>query len=161
MELPSQEEQLIAEEYVLRRPLPRPDTDWKKAVLSIAIFLSCTITVGFLLHYLFFRLGFFMRMPEKTQAWITLHPGLFCFLFTLSFLLLCSVFCARFAMIGAIRLYQHYAHEDIRRRCLFKPTCSEYAILALRKYGVIIGGIKAADRLFRRCAGNIYRIDYP
>ena len=35
------------------------------------------------------------------------------------------------------------------------------AILAIEKYGVIIGLIKAYIRLFKKCRGNIYRIDYP
>ena len=72
-----------------------------------------------------------------------------------------GIFCVKAAIIGAIRLYQRYAPDDIRRRCLFKPTCSEYAILAIEKYGVIIGLIKSYIRLFKKCRGNIYRIDYP
>ncbi|MDO4363209.1 MAG: membrane protein insertion efficiency factor YidD [Clostridia bacterium] len=63
--------------------------------------------------------------------------------------------------MGCIKLYQHYAPEEIRRRCLFKPTCSEYAILAIKKYGLIIGLVKTYNRLFKKCKGNIYRIDYP
>jgi hypothetical protein len=33
--------------------------------------------------------------------------------------------------------------------CRFHPTCSEYAIQAVEKYGVIRGGIKAAWRVLR------------
>ena len=33
--------------------------------------------------------------------------------------------------------------------CRFTPTCSEYSIDALRKYGVIIGGLKASWRILR------------
>ncbi|MBL7054058.1 membrane protein insertion efficiency factor YidD [Patescibacteria group bacterium] len=33
--------------------------------------------------------------------------------------------------------------------CKFQPTCSEYAYLAVKKYGVIRGGLKAAGRIFR------------
>ncbi|NWJ40693.1 MAG: membrane protein insertion efficiency factor YidD [Geothrix sp.] len=67
----------------------------------------------------------------------------------------------RKALIGIIRLYQRYAPEDVRRRCLFMPTCSEYAILVLQKHGVIIGLLMIFDRLWYRCRGTIYRIDYP
>ena len=33
--------------------------------------------------------------------------------------------------------------------CRFKPTCSEYAIAALEKYGLVRGGFKAAWRILR------------
>lgn len=33
--------------------------------------------------------------------------------------------------------------------CRFRPTCSEYAILAIEKYGVIKGTIKASWRILR------------
>jgi uncharacterized protein len=47
-------------------------------------------------------------------------------------------------------------------RCRFHPTCSDYAIMSLNKYGVKIGIKKAINRL-HRC--NPYNgescIDYP
>ncbi len=33
--------------------------------------------------------------------------------------------------------------------CRFYPTCSEYAILAIEKYGIIKGGFLAAGRVIR------------
>lgn len=33
--------------------------------------------------------------------------------------------------------------------CRFRPTCSDYAILSLEKYGVIKGGFKAFWRILR------------
>lgn len=47
--------------------------------------------------------------------------------------------------------------------CSFHPTCSEYGILALRKYGFFIGWIKTINRI-TRC--NTYQhigscVDYP
>lgn len=33
--------------------------------------------------------------------------------------------------------------------CRFRPTCSDYAIMSINKYGVIKGGLKAAWRLLR------------
>lgn len=33
--------------------------------------------------------------------------------------------------------------------CRFKPTCSEYAIASLEKYGFIKGGLKAIWRVLR------------
>ena len=34
-------------------------------------------------------------------------------------------------------------------RCRFRPTCSDYAITAIERYGIIKGGLKAAWRVFR------------
>lgn len=161
MEMPSQEEQIIAEEYVLDRPLARPDTDAKKAVKSVVIYLLLSLTIGFSMLNLFSWLGIFALLPECIYGFKEQYEVWFDFLFILSFYILIGLFCLKKAAIGCIRLYQHYAPENIRRRCLFKPTCSEYAILAIEKYGLIIGLIKAYIRLFKKCRGNIYQIDYP
>lgn len=65
----------------------------------------------------------------------------------------------RFSFIWFVRLYQHYAKSETRLRCCMTPSCSEYAILALKKYGAIWGGIKTFKRLLRcHPPGGI---DYP
>ncbi len=33
--------------------------------------------------------------------------------------------------------------------CRFRPTCSDYAILAIEKYGLLTGGAKAVWRVLR------------
>lgn len=161
MEMPSQEEQMIAAEYVLHRTLTRPDTDVKKAIRYSLLYISVTIILGVSAFYLFDWLGIFDLFPEELCIFKLKHPIWFVISFFTAFFILTALFCLRSAAIGCIRLYQHYAPEDIRRRCLFKPTCSEYAILAIKKYGLIIGLIKTYIRLFKKCRGNIYRIDYP
>ena len=161
MEMPSQEEQLIAEEYVLERPLDRPDTDAKKAIQCVVIYLLSSLAIGISMLYLFSWLGIFALFPDCMNVFREQHRVWFSVLFVLSVYIITGLFCLKKAVIGCIKLYQHYAPEDIRRRCLFKPTCSEYAILAIKKYGLIIGLIKAYIRLFKKCRGNIYRIDYP
>jgi len=35
------------------------------------------------------------------------------------------------------------------KSCRFYPTCSDYALSAIEKYGVVIGGIKAFKRILR------------
>lgn len=65
----------------------------------------------------------------------------------------------RFSLIWFVRVYQHYAKSETRLRCCMTPSCSEYAILALKKYGAIWGGIKTWKRLLRcHPPGGI---DYP
>ena len=62
-------------------------------------------------------------------------------------------------LIQCILLYQRFASSDVRLRCCFEPSCSEYAILALKRYGTVVGCIKAIGRL-RRCR-DPGGIDYP
>lgn len=161
MKMPSQEEQTIAEDYVLNRPLFRPDTDARKAVKYVIVYALASIIIGFSALFLFERFGIFLLLSESILEFKNMHPIAFNTLFIILIFILTGICCLKAAVIGCIRLYQHYAPEQIRRRCLFKPTCSEYAILAIKKYGLIIGLIKAYIRLFRKCRGNIYRIDYP
>lgn len=161
MEMPSEEEQMIAEEYVLNKPMLRPDTDAKKAIKYALVYIVVSAILGFIAYYLFGTLGVFSYLPEGITEFRAEHPVWFNILFFLIIYFITALICAKSAAIGCIRMYQHYAPEDMRRRCLFKPTCSEYAILAIQKYGLIIGLIKAYIRLFHKCRGNIYRIDYP
>jgi len=44
---------------------------------------------------------------------------------------------------GILKIFYPYGY------CRFRPTCSEYAIQALEKYGFIKGGIKAMWRILR------------
>lgn len=161
MEMPSQEEQMIAEQYVLHRPVVRPDTDLKKAIRCVSSFFVTSFLAALLSFHLFNWLDIFHFLPASLFDFSKNHPVMFEALFVLLVFVVAGLFCLKKALIGIIHLYQHYAPEDVRRRCLFKPTCSEYAILAIQKYGVIIGLFKAYVRLFKKCRGNIYRIDYP
>jgi putative component of membrane protein insertase Oxa1/YidC/SpoIIIJ protein YidD len=69
--------------------------------------------------------------------------------------------CSKRIIIEFVRLYQHYAPEEVRRTCLLMPTCSEYKILAVQKYGALPGLCKGIYRLLITCRGTVYRIDYP
>ena len=161
MDMPTQEEQDLVERYVLKRPLERPDTDLCKAVVCVTLFLVLTCLTGFAMLLLSSRVGISFSFWEEVSLFRAQHPGWFYTLFFLGWYFICGLFAARFAVIGAVRLYQHYAPEEIRRRCLLMPTCSEYCILAVKKYGVIIGLILAWYRMFFKCRGNIYSIDFP
>lgn len=160
-EMPSQEEQDAVVWYVLKRPLARPNTSYKKAALCLSLFLSANVVMIILLYCLFRWLGIFSFLPDTVYRFYTVHHTAFIVLLVLLQFTVSGLVALKPAIIGAIRLYQRYAPEDIRRRCLFKPTCSEYAILAIQKYGVIRGMMKAYIRLFKKCKGRIYSIDEP
>ena len=55
--------------------------------------------------------------------------------------------------IFAIKIYQNKAPMSIRGACNFTPTCSDYMILSIQKYGLIIGVIKGLNRI-KRCRGQ-------
>jgi uncharacterized protein len=50
-------------------------------------------------------------------------------------------------LIGLIRLYQKFISPLKTPSCRFYPTCSEYSIQALGKYGVLKGGWKSIIRI--------------
>ena len=58
-----------------------------------------------------------------------------------------------------IRFYQRWISPCLPRRCRFIPTCSQYALEAIEKYGARKGGWLAFKRLMR-CnpfnRGNFY-----
>lgn len=144
-DFPSEAEQELVRKYVMERPLYRPNITYcKTAVVAILI---CVISVCFsiLLFKCLSLLGFFLLKKIYYPVFFILELTVF----------------SRFIAITAIRLYQHYAPEEVRRRCLLKPTCSEYAIIVLKRYGTLIGLIKIWKRLNIKCRGNVYYIDEP
>lgn len=63
-------------------------------------------------------------------------------------------------IINAVYLYQQTAPENLRKSCRFTPSCSEYMILAVKKYGAIKGVYMGLKRIFRCHAPNGGE-DYP
>ena len=51
--------------------------------------------------------------------------------------------------IAPIRGYQRWISPAFPRRCKYHPTCSEYAVQAIRGYGLMRGSVLAAWRLLR------------
>jgi|ERR1041385_3889098 putative membrane protein insertion efficiency factor len=55
----------------------------------------------------------------------------------------------RFVVTAPIILYQKVVSPAIPRRCKYEPTCSRYAVDAIRQYGIIRGAVLASWRLLR------------
>lgn len=159
--IPSQFEQDVAEAYVCDREILRPNFNILKALNHISLAIGLTFLFSLVFYKVLSVFNFFSYLPTDIQKVQQENSKFFFFLFSLSIMLLVFVLFLRKILIGIVKLYQHYASEDVRRRCLFKPTCSEYTILVLQKHGVILGLYKAYIRIFKKCRGNIYRIDYP
>jgi putative membrane protein insertion efficiency factor len=52
-------------------------------------------------------------------------------------------------LIGFVRSYQILLRPILPSVCRFEPSCSEYFILAVRKYGPLRGGCKGVWRICR------------
>ncbi|PIT39325.1 membrane protein insertion efficiency factor YidD [Snodgrassella alvi] len=55
----------------------------------------------------------------------------------------------RYLLLGLIRVYQYAISPLLPPRCRYSPTCSQYAVLALQKYGVFKGGWLTIKRICR------------
>lgn len=151
--LPSLFEQDEAYAYCCKRKLLRPKTNiltLLKWLLFLELFAT---TFAFSVYFLFNKIDSFLLFSFEASSILR---------FYLLGNLIAILLFLRKILIIAVEIYQHYAPENVRRRCLYKPTCSEYTILSLQKYGVVIGLFKAYIRIFKKCNDNIYhRIDYP
>lgn len=52
-------------------------------------------------------------------------------------------------MIFLIKLYQKYLSPLKSTKCPYIPSCSVYAVEAIRKYGALKGGLLATWRILR------------
>ncbi|HNL21721.1 MAG TPA: membrane protein insertion efficiency factor YidD, partial [Rhodocyclaceae bacterium] len=50
-------------------------------------------------------------------------------------------------LIALLRGYQYAVSPWLGRRCRFHPSCSEYAVTAVRKYGAARGAWLSARRV--------------
>ena len=66
----------------------------------------------------------------------------------------------RSVVLAPIRLYQRAISPVIPRRCKYHPTCSQYALDALREYGFVRGTILAGWRLLRCNPWSHGGVDY-
>jgi len=113
------------------RELVRPDIDYTKAAINVFVPAVVSLCICFL---------------DVRLAGMLL--GVYALVRT------------RSIIIWLILFYQRYAPADTRLACLFEPSCSEYMILSIRKYGVIYGCAKGINRLSRCRLPNGGK-DYP
>lgn len=72
---------------------------------------------------------------------------------------LVSIFAKSF-VIWIVKVYQRYAPAKVRLSCRFEPTCSQYMLVAIDKYGIVKGVVKGIRRLLR-CHPPNGGEDYP
>lgn len=128
-----------------RRILHRPKISWPTVLIFAFIYLFFSVIVLFYL----------MRFPTLTgNNTFFIKIVIVVIYFIISLLLFLKKIC-----IFIIKLHQRYAPDHVRKMCNFEPSCSEYAILAINKYGVLKGIFMSYKRI-KRCVppGGI---DYP
>ena len=125
--------ELLRKERERRKNLVRPKIGVWRAFANI--FFPLAVASGIFC-------ALFFTLPKHKLA---LSLGI-----SLSVLLLYVVLRMRAILIWCVKAYQAIAPDEVRLRCVFTPSCSEYAIEALQKYGVVRGVPKIIKRL-RRC----------
>ena len=53
------------------------------------------------------------------------------------------------ALVGLIRIYRTFVSPVIGPRCRHIPSCSEYALDAIKKRGIISGALLTSKRILR------------
>ena len=144
MEISNQTEEDVVRDYCCNRQLIAPETNIISLIVLILLLELMSIIAALATYYVlnWFDISFSFKI---------LHLVLSLTVFCLCFKKVC---------ISAVEVYQHYATEETRRRCTLMPSCSEYTLLALKKYNVFKALYKTYIRLTKECKGN-YKIDYP
>ncbi len=120
-------------------PLRRPKVSYKKPIVIAAVYFSGLLFCAAVFNRLFGNYHILLSV-----LWTVLFLGLFA-----------KRFC-----IWSVHLYQAKASDATRLRCVFEPSCSEYMILAIEKYGLFKGVMKGCKRLLR-CHSPNGGQDYP
>lgn len=118
-------------------PLHRPEVHYAKPVIALLVYIV--------------QLVLLILIPYGSP-WL-------CFGVLAVYSLAYFLFIAKRAIIWSVHLYQNKASDRTRLKCVMEPSCSEYMILAVQKYGAIVGGFKGVRRMFR--CGHTRGVDYP
>lgn len=145
-DLRSVAEKLFGEEndprsFAYQRVLERPCVNWTRIVLNCVFTAVGTAVIYWVL----------VCLGVGTAAAATAA----CLAF-----LGCILIRAKAIIICCVRIYQRFAPEGVRKKCRFEPSCSQYMILALEKYGLWKGLSKGIDRL-NRCNIHNGGYDFP
>ena len=67
----------------------------------------------------------------------------------------------RSVAVAPVRLYQRAISPALPARCKYHPSCSEYAVQAVRHFGILRGLVLAAWRLLRCNPWSHGGVDFP
>lgn len=123
------------------RKLNRPKIYWWKVCIAVLIPIIFVLSI--------------LLLPEFTHL-----SKMALYITIISFFVLYFAILGKRIIICLIHIYQRYAPDDIRNKCRFEPSCSEYMILAMEKYGFFRGLTKGIKRLIK-CNENNGGYDDP
>ena len=124
-----------------KRELAYPKLRWKVILLNVFGFFVVIALLTVLLWY-------FVDIPLVTIL-VPIGVGVIYLFIRLSSI-----------MIFCVECYQLLAPTKTRMNCRFEPSCSQYMILAIKKYGAFRGLHKGIKRL-KRCAPPNGGYDMP
>ena len=124
-----------------KRVLVRPSLHMKRVCLLIVLVVMVAIVMSFIAYMLF----------ESISYAITACVAV---------IFLSLIIFAKQVLIWLVKVYQRFASEKTRNRCRYEPSCSQYMIIALQKYGFFKGVSKGIRRLLR-CRPPNGGIDVP
>lgn len=127
--------------YNYQRTLVRPAIQWGSLFLNIIVMLILSAGIFYMIRY------------WGNAYWIAILNTV---MFALGY---CFVRLKRI-ILCIVHLYQHFAPDSIRNSCRFEPSCSEYMILAVSRYGAYKGILKGVQRL-KRCNLHGGGYDWP
>lgn len=127
--------------YAYKRILLRPKIHWGRIVRNMVLYLLIVLGVHAGLLYL-------------GKSWELSILG------TTGIALAILLFCAKKIMICMIQIYQRYAPASVRNKCRFEPSCSQYMLLSIQKYGCWRGLRKGISRL-KQCNPDGGGYDMP
>jgi len=64
-------------------------------------------------------------------------------------------------LTAPIRFYQRFLSPLLAPRCRYYPTCSDYAVRSIERFGILRGSVLAAWRLLRCNPLSRGGFDYP
>lgn len=134
----------------IHNPLERPEVRFKKPIIAFAGWIVLMLVMFFSAKAALN--GFGAELPVSNFGAAAIASVVAGFIY-------CLVISKK-AVIWLVKLYQSRASDAVRLRCVFEPSCSAYMIMAVEKYGAIIGVFKGIIRLFRCHPPNGGK-DYP
>ena len=124
-----------------RRQLVRPTIRWGRILIFAVLLCLGAVSACLVLTY--------FSVPRTYALCVSLAGVLIVLFVFLKRILICLV-----------QIYQRYAPDSIRNKCRFEPSCSQYMILALNKYG-LFKGLRMGINRIRRCNTSDGGFDYP
>ena len=109
-------------------PLNRPEIHFGRFAAALLIWIGVTVGLVFVLRH--FDVPY---IPLICIGWTLVYGCLI----------------GKRAVIWLVHVYQHCAPDHVRLRCVFTPSCSEYMIGSVQKYGLFRGVWRGIKRLHR------------